>query len=100
MNKTFCVLPWTHFFNEPTGKIMPCCSAEVRTDQSTEFPSYGNLRDFDSYMDIINQDNFKQLRKNMLEGKESVECTNCYKAEQYGVDRTTISYLLQGKSWK
>ena len=86
MNKTFCVLPWTHFFNDPTGKIMPCCSAEVRTDQSTEFPSYGNLRDFESHMDIINQDNFKQLRKNMLEGKESVECTNCYKAEQYGVE--------------
>ena len=83
MSETFCVLPWTHFFHDPTGKIMPCCSANCNTGNNQQ-PDYGNMRDYDSHTDIINQDHFKQLRLNMLEGTESTECQFCYDTERHG----------------
>ena len=82
-NKTFCVLPWTHFFHDPTGRIMPCCSADCKQPGQNK-PDYGNLRDFNSHLDIINQPNFNKLRKNMLAGVESEECKYCYESEKHG----------------
>lgn len=82
-NKTFCILPWVHFFHDPTGRVMPCCSANCRQPGNTK-PDYGNMRDYDNHMDIINQEHFNELRLNMLEGKESTECQFCYDTEKHG----------------
>ena len=79
MNKTICILPWTHFFHNPSGKITPCCAAS----DNTQF-DYGNIKDHTNHKDIINQDSFNQLRKNMLEGTETDVCTHCYQAEANG----------------
>jgi MoaA/NifB/PqqE/SkfB family radical SAM enzyme len=94
-NKTFCILPWTHFFHDPTGKVMPCCSANCRQPGNQQ-PDYGNMRDYDNHMDIINQKNFNELRLNMLEGKESSECQSCYDTEKHGGEsfRTSKNSML------
>lgn len=82
-NKTFCILPWTHFFHDPTGRIMPCCSAHCKQPGNQQ-PDYGNMKDFDSHSEIINQTNFNDLRLKMLAGEEATECHYCYETEQHG----------------
>ena len=91
MNKSFCVLPWTHFFHNPTGKITPCCAASDQTQHD-----YGNVKDFATYTDIINQDSFNTLRRNMLDGVETDVCNYCYQAESHGGEsfRTSKNSML------
>jgi len=84
MNKTFCILPWTHFFHDATGKVSPCCNANCSRTDGDQTSDYGNMRDYDTHMDIMNQDNFNTLRLNMLEGKETTECQPCYDIEKHG----------------
>lgn len=91
MNQTFCVLPWTHFFHNPSGKITPCCAASDQTQYD-----YGNVKDFATYTDIINQDSFNTLRRNMLDGVETDVCNYCYQAESHGGEsfRTSKNSML------
>ena len=91
MSKTFCVLPWTHFFHNPTGKITPCCAASDQTQYD-----YGNVKDFATCTDIINQDSFNTLRRNMLDGVETDVCNYCYQAESHGGEsfRTSKNSML------
>ena len=74
---------------------MPCCSAHTR-EPGNQQPDYGNVKDFASYTDIINQDNFNTLRLNMLAGKECTECHYCYDTEKYGGEsfRTAKNSML------
>ena len=77
-SNTFCILPWLHMYVNPDGSVLPCCVGEINEP-------LGNVR-LNTIKEIWNDTPYKHMRKNMLEGKESVECTNCYKAEQYGVE--------------
>ena len=47
-SKTFCILPWIHFFHSPNGDIQPCCAAGKGTG------GFGNIKDFKSAEEIIN----------------------------------------------
>jgi radical SAM protein with 4Fe4S-binding SPASM domain len=73
-SKVFCMFPWVHLNVTPYGSVYPCCSSAY-TDP------YGNTKD-NSLEEIFNNDRMKQLRLNMLEGKETSICTYCYKHEQ------------------
>lgn len=79
MNKTFCILPWTHFFHTPPGDITPCCTWNDETKLE-----FGNIKDFNNHLEIMNQESFKELRRNMLEGKETDTCKYCYEIESHG----------------
>lgn len=73
-SKVFCILPWVHAYIEPTGNVLPCCT----TDGNLPFGSVKN----DSIKNIINSDNFKQMRLNMLNGAKNESCKYCYKTEE------------------
>jgi MoaA/NifB/PqqE/SkfB family radical SAM enzyme len=73
-SKTFCMFPWTHLNATPTGDIYPCCS----NDYSAPL---GNARDM-SLEQAINTDYMKELRLNMLAGKETKICDFCYNHEK------------------
>jgi hypothetical protein len=62
---------------------MPCCSADTKRPGNTK-PDYGNIKNFNNHLDIINQPNFNELRKNMLAGKSCEECKFCYETEKHG----------------
>lgn len=75
-SKVFCMFPWTHLNATPKGGIYPCCSNDY-TDP------VGNLKDM-TLAEAINTDYMKQLRLNMLSGKQSKICDFCYNHEKAG----------------
>ena len=75
-SKTFCMLPWVHMHAFPDGRAYPCCLADY-------WHPVGDLRK-STMAEVWNQDKYKQLRLNMLEGKECKECVKCYEQEEHG----------------
>lgn len=78
-SNTFCILPWIHFFHEPSGEIRACCSANANAG------NFGNLRDFNSAEDVVNSAGMKQIRVDMLAGQQNSACSQCYQEEQHGL---------------
>lgn len=77
VSKTFCILPWIHLHAWPDGRAMLCC---IANNDKTE----GRVGDFskNTYAEIINSDELKQIRLDMLAGKEISNCQNCYDNEK------------------
>lgn len=82
-NKTFCIYPWIHMYVNPDGNVLPCCVAEYDKH-------LGNVRE-NTIEEIWNNDKYKTLRSNMLEGKKCAECKACYQQEDSGNESTRIS---------
>lgn len=70
---TFCVLPWMHLYVGTDGNVLPCCVADHQHPM-------GNI-ETQSITDILGSPTFNQLRKNMLSGLRSKECSRCYVQE-------------------
>lgn len=90
MSNTFCPLPWLHLGTHPHGGVTPCCISD-HTDGKNRARQYTengdlmlNLNDH-SIEEHMNSDYFKQLRNEMLEGKEPDACKRCYNEERLGV---------------
>ena len=77
-NGVFCVLPWTHMAVQPDGGVFPCCGT-FRTAEPM-----GDLRR-QELKDIWNSSGMKRLRLNMLAGKRSASCADCYERESAGL---------------
>lgn len=73
-SKVFCMFPWTHLNATPKGDIYPCCSNDYTMP-------LGNTADL-TLAEAFNSDYMKQLRLNMLSGKQSKICTFCYNHEK------------------
>jgi hypothetical protein len=76
-NETFCILPWVHFHALPNKKVLPCCMAESTAPVSDT--------DKSSVIEIMNSEDYKKLRLNMLNGKKTDICKRCYDVEKLGV---------------
>jgi radical SAM protein with 4Fe4S-binding SPASM domain len=89
---TFCVLPWMHLYVGPDGNVLPCCLSDH------QYPM-GNIKEqcIDS---IVKSPAFNQLRKNMLSGLRSKECSRCYTHEDAGLQSSRLSYNSQWKTIK
>lgn len=72
----FCILPWVHMNVWPDGKVYPCCMA----DNSRPV---GDLRR-SSLAEAWNSEPMRRLRRNMLEGRPSPECSKCYELDKSG----------------
>ena len=70
-------MPWVHTHIWPNGNAFPCCMSDSDIE-------YGNLND-NSLEEIWNSEKYKKLRKNMLNEKESPECTRCYEMEKSNI---------------
>lgn len=75
-SKQFCMLPWVHMHAFPDGRVYPCCLADY-------WYPLGDLRKHDM-ITVWNQESYKTLRKNMLEGRDSKQCKKCYEQEENG----------------
>lgn len=76
-SKTFCIIPWIHMHGFPDGRAYPCCLADY-------WHPVGDFRK-NTMEEIWNQAPMKTLRKNMLEGTKSKECSKCYELEDNGM---------------
>lgn len=69
----FCVMPWMHIHTRPSGDVSPCCIWD------TEIP-LGNIKK-EKVINIINQKEFKELRKSMLKNESLQGCIQCNEQE-------------------
>ena len=76
-SKNFCVLPWVHFHSWPNGKVMPCCIAD--SDKPV-----AQINKDESIIEMMNSEDFKRIRKNMMNDQPSEECKRCYDLELLG----------------
>jgi radical SAM protein with 4Fe4S-binding SPASM domain len=74
-SKVFCMAPFMHIHNVPTGDILPCCISLGEP--------MGNLYK-ENIEDIWNNNRYKELRQDLLNDKPSNHCTRCYKEEEWG----------------
>ena len=79
-SKAFCMLPWMHLYVNTDFSVLSCCvnetqrkAKEVRTDTNVMTQPIN---------EIINNDYFKQLRLDMLNGVQNENCTGCYRLEE------------------
>jgi sulfatase maturation enzyme AslB (radical SAM superfamily) len=75
-NNVFCILPWVHFHALPNKKVLPCCMAESNLPVSTT--------DSESIISMMNTEEYRELRKNMLNGIPTSTCNRCYDLEKVG----------------
>ena len=66
-------MPWMHMHIWPNGNAFPCCMS----DSSIVF---GNVHR-EKIVDLANNENYKQIRKEMLDGVKPKACTRCYELE-------------------
>ena len=59
-----CMMPWIHMHIWPEGKVFPCCMSDSKV-------SFGNINE-SSIADIINNDAYKNIRKQMVKNLASV----------------------------
>jgi radical SAM protein with 4Fe4S-binding SPASM domain len=86
---TFCVLPWIHLYVGTDGNVLPCCVADHQHPM-------GNIEEH-TVDKIIKSAEFNRLRKNMLTGSRSKECSRCYVQEDAGLPSTRQG---NNKIWK
>ena len=79
ISDTFCVLPWIHLHAWPEGRAMLCCVAHGGAKR-------GEIGDFSThtYQEIMNNDNMKQVRRDLMDGIKIPECEVCWKNEELG----------------
>ena len=73
---SFCILPWIHYYVNPQGDILSCCSADDNLP-------LGNITNI-PYDDIPNLDTFKKLRKQFLNNERPAHCKSCWDKENTG----------------
>jgi organic radical activating enzyme len=80
-----------HLGTHPHGGVTPCCISDMTAGKNRarnygeEQDEFFNLNDHDIETHM-NSDYFKQIRREMLEGKEPVACKRCYDEERKGIE--------------
>lgn len=79
-NKSFCAAPWIHTHIWPDGRVFPCCMSEYDA-------VLGNVNQSNSFTEIWNNENYRNLRKDMIEGNLRPDiCNRCYEQEKHDID--------------
>jgi hypothetical protein len=66
---TFCILPWIHQYVGPAGDVKPCCLYQMNM-------SIGDYKN-QNLKEIWNNEQTRQLRLDMLDGKQVPGCRKC-----------------------
>lgn len=82
-DSTFCVLPWVHLATHPLGIVSLCCRVDYSTHQGIAGDSSQDTSDQSAPLytlnnqkldQIINSQNFRNVRLEMLAGKKPKAC--------------------------
>jgi MoaA/NifB/PqqE/SkfB family radical SAM enzyme len=71
-----CVLPWIHLHTFPNNTVYPCCL----TPQNQPVGSLDN----NTLKEVFNSEGMRNIRKDMLAGKEPSSCNRCFEQERAG----------------
>jgi len=82
LDKSFCILPFTHLATHPDGRVSPCCESRLWSSNGQEILKLG----ISTVEEVRNSKNFTSLREDMLSGKLNSSCDFCYSREAAGLD--------------
>jgi MoaA/NifB/PqqE/SkfB family radical SAM enzyme len=90
MNKTFCVLPFVNVCTERSGELQACQQSE-RFSKTNAYSDDISLGWNDEY--------FKELRLDLLNGVENPNCFRCWQANERGIEskRTNANAIFKGR---
>lgn len=80
MSKVFCNKPFDHNYIHTNGKFRLCCTTvqDIYTDNNYNLFDAGKH----SVNDYWNSNRMKEIRKNMIAGKQTRDCRRCYEEEE------------------
>ena len=74
-SSTFCMLPFMHIYGSAGGDLVPCCEAqEIPLNNPGE-----------SAEETWNNQNYRELRRALLNGEKPSRCNVCWHNEQSGI---------------
>tara|TARA_B100000123_G_scaffold270795_1_gene249302 strand:- start:389 stop:1711 length:1323 start_codon:yes stop_codon:yes gene_type:complete len=99
MSKTFCPIPWNFQAVRNNGDIRVCCQANVTENQGVVRHKDGTPYNAGkhSMAQARNAPLMKIMRKNMLNGVWSDECTRCRQEEEVGLNSRR---QYENQQWK
>jgi radical SAM protein with 4Fe4S-binding SPASM domain len=84
-HKVICMMPWVHMHIWPNGDAFPCCMSDSQE-------VFGNVHE-EPIDFLINNEKFKELRRQMINGERPTACSRCYELED-----TANSWTLRRNS--
>ena len=83
MSKVFCDKPFNHNYIHTNGKFRLCCTTiqDIYTDNNYNLFNAGKH----SVNDYWNSNRMKEIRKNMIAGKQTRDCIKCYQQDKRGI---------------
>ncbi|MBY0553282.1 twitch domain-containing radical SAM protein [bacterium] len=79
----FCAYPFVQVSTVPAGFMRPCC---FYTDILKNDDGSSSNVDKNTFQNIWNNNNFKTIRKDMLDAKKIHGCQQCHKEDSFGGD--------------
>ena len=83
MSNTYCPLPWVAL-NIMPDIISPCCFWKGQCVPADAV---------ESVLDTPNSDTFENIRQDMLDGKTTAGCEQCYEAERIGIKSRRLTSI-------
>ncbi len=85
-NSSFCAAPWLHYYRSPIGEVAACCISDPLSPQL-------KLKTFE---EIINSEEYKKLRLQMMNGVLPKECHLCEKSNNNIIYKDNVNEFLEG----
>lgn len=83
MSKVFCDKPFDHNYVHMNGKLRLCCISIQNITQNDDYKQFDlNKNKIDEYW---NSQRMRQIRLDMIAGKEIRDCQRCYEHERRGI---------------
>jgi pyruvate-formate lyase-activating enzyme len=83
MSKVFCDKPFNHNYIHMNGKMRLCCTTMQNIPSNDGYTLFDAGRH--SIEEYWNSDRMKEIRRNMIAGRETRDCQKCYEQEAQGV---------------
>jgi sulfatase maturation enzyme AslB (radical SAM superfamily) len=93
-SKTFCPYPWIHVMTQPSSTVNFCCVAngQIKNDDG----SILMLNKGDDISTVWNNNHYRKIRRQMIEGEQVEGCEPCYDLEKLGIPSYRENYI---KDW-
>jgi MoaA/NifB/PqqE/SkfB family radical SAM enzyme len=76
-NNKICIYPWRGVHIDTTGEVQPCC---MISRSQEKFDKISNSR----LQDSRDNDIWKTIRQDLINGRENKHCTQCWQNEKHG----------------
>lgn len=80
-NRALCILPYIHLMIKPSGAVKPCCRFDITDDNPNADEMRGLNIERMTPGEILESEQYKKLRADMLDGKFITGCYKCYEEE-------------------